>query len=76
MADPATRRTIRRSTAVLASLLAVLILLLQGFLAYRGLENDIRAVWPVARYLAVGVLVGGLAYLAGSATLSIVRAET
>ena len=42
MADTELQRTIRRSTAVLALLLSLFILLFQGYLAYQGLAFNLR----------------------------------
>ncbi|MFB6143340.1 MAG: hypothetical protein ABEJ30_08385 [Halorientalis sp.] len=74
MVDSDLRKTVRRCTAVLAVLLSLLVVLLQGYLAYHGLENDLRNVWLLARVLSFASLTGGLLYLTGSLGLSAYRA--
>ena len=76
MADTELQRTIRRSTAVLALLLSLFILLFQGYLAYRGLANDLRNIWPITRGVAAIISFGSGLYLLGSTGVSLYRNST
>jgi len=49
-------RTIRRCTAMVAILLSLFILLFQGYLDVKALDDNIRGIWPIARYFSYGLL--------------------
>ena len=76
MADTELQRTIRRSTAVLALLLSLFILLFQGYLAYQGLAFNLRNIWPITRGVAAIISFGSGLYLLGSTGVSLYRNST
>lgn len=76
MSESEIQRTIRRCTAIIVILLSSFVLLFQGYLEYQGIENNLRNIWPIARYLSFGALAGGLLYLLSSAGRSLFDSGT
>jgi hypothetical protein len=70
MPSAATRRTIRRCTALLLIVLAMFIILVQTYLGYRGLDT-FTEVYDTALFVSYATLFGALAYLIGSIGLSV-----
>lgn len=69
MSSSGMQRTVRRGTAILTVLLSLFIRLFQGYMAYQGHSAD--RMWPIARYISLVGLVGGVLYLVVSAVLSL-----